>query len=67
MPAAERGHGSPPQEERVLGTKRVSAHLGYETGPAGFQKFGEYDGIAIDVAWYDDLLTEQGHVRPGPR
>jgi branched-chain amino acid transport system substrate-binding protein len=33
----------------------------------GFQKFGEYDGIAIEVAWYDDLLTEQGHVRPGPR
>ena len=33
----------------------------------GFQKFGEYDGIAIEVAWYDDLLEEQGHVRPGPR
>ena len=42
---------------------------GYYTrdGVDGFQKYGIYDGIAIDVAWWDDVLAEQGHSRPGPR
>lgn len=35
-------------------------------GEAGFQKYGEYNGISITVTWYDDLITEQDVTRPGP-
>ncbi len=38
-----------------------------EDGVVDFQAWGIYDGVTLDVIWYDDLLAENGVTRPGPQ
>jgi hypothetical protein len=33
-------------------------------GETGFQVYGMYDGTIIEVNWWDEVLAEQGLVRP---
>jgi len=36
-------------------------------GEVGFQKFGEYNGLSLQVTWNEQLIQEQGISKPGPR
>ncbi len=52
--------------DRKPGTFEIFGY--YERdGEVGFQKYGEYDGVTLQLNWDEAALAEQGIVKVGPR
>ncbi len=52
--------------DRMPGTFEIFGY-GMIDGAPGFQKYGEYDGVTLQLYWDEAALAEQGITRLGPR